>query len=208
MEMIERRLSEVRKRNRAKMLEDAENEKRAAEKKAEIQMQEAKPEPKKAEADSVKVEAESDKFPKNWLFHYRWGKGKEGQKDAHGHSIKFETVGGRTSAVVTAIQGVAKKKVIKQKESDSRNGEGGDGDKGGNNSVVHESKIKKKKKGVDGTLAKKGVVSKAKKDIDGTILSEKIVSETIVSETISSSTGVPDVLPVAAMKKTKKRKFQ
>ena len=56
--MIERRLSEVRKRNRAKMLEDAENEKRAAEKKAEIQMQEAKPEPKKAEADSVKVEAE------------------------------------------------------------------------------------------------------------------------------------------------------
>jgi len=157
---------------------------------------------------AVKVEAESDKFPKNWLFHYRWGKGKEGQKDAHGHSIKFETVGGRTSAVVTAIQGVAKKKVIKQKESDSRNGEGGDGDKGGNNSVVHESKIKKKKKGVDGTLAKKGVVSKAKKDIDGTILSEKIVSETIVSETISSSTGVPDVLPVAAMKKTKKRKIE
>lgn len=58
MEMIERRLAEVRKRNRAKMLEDAEKEKRAAEKKAEMQMQEAKPEPKKAEADSVKVEAE------------------------------------------------------------------------------------------------------------------------------------------------------
>jgi formamidopyrimidine-DNA glycosylase len=28
---------------------------------------------------AVKVEAESDKFPKNWLFHYRWGKGKDGK---------------------------------------------------------------------------------------------------------------------------------
>jgi len=155
---------------------------------------------------AVKVEAESDKFPKDWLFHYRWGKGKDGQKDAHGNSIKFETVGGRTSAVVTAIQGVAKKKVIKQKVSDGSDGdkggdgdEGGDGDKGGSSSIVNESKTKKKD--VDGTLAKKKSVSKAKKDIDGT------KSMKTISDSIPVSNSVPDVLPVAVMKKTKKRKI-
>ncbi|ETN46587.1 formamidopyrimidine-DNA glycosylase [Cyphellophora europaea CBS 101466] len=50
--------------------------------------------------------ADSEKFPDDWLFKHRWGKGK---KDAtktlpSGEKILFLTVGGRTSAVVPSLQ--------------------------------------------------------------------------------------------------------
>ncbi|KAL2170237.1 hypothetical protein VTG60DRAFT_5105 [Thermothelomyces hinnuleus] len=49
---------------------------------------------------------DSDQFPEDWLFHYRWGKG---QKGAVGHlpsgeKLAFLTVGGRTSCYVPEIQ--------------------------------------------------------------------------------------------------------
>ncbi|KAI0408377.1 formamidopyrimidine-DNA glycosylase [Xylaria palmicola] len=49
---------------------------------------------------------DSDQFPKDWLFHHRWGKGK---KDAaktlpNGEKIMFLEVGGRTSCVVPSRQ--------------------------------------------------------------------------------------------------------
>ncbi|KAI0870943.1 formamidopyrimidine-DNA glycosylase [Hypoxylon argillaceum] len=49
---------------------------------------------------------DSDKFPADWLFHHRWGKGK---KDAaktlpSGEKMVFLTVGGRTSCVVPSRQ--------------------------------------------------------------------------------------------------------
>ncbi|KAI1758175.1 formamidopyrimidine-DNA glycosylase [Xylaria castorea] len=49
---------------------------------------------------------DSDQFPKDWLFHHRWGKGK---KDAaktlpNGDKIMFLQVGGRTSCVVPSRQ--------------------------------------------------------------------------------------------------------
>lgn len=49
---------------------------------------------------------DSSKFPDDWLFHYRWGKGK---KDApttlpNGAKTTFITVGGRTSCVVPSVQ--------------------------------------------------------------------------------------------------------
>jgi len=45
------------------------------------------------------------KFPENWLFHYRWTKASSTKAhDALGNAITFETVGGRTSAVVLAVQ--------------------------------------------------------------------------------------------------------
>ncbi|KAH7388260.1 hypothetical protein KP509_16G066600 [Ceratopteris richardii] len=50
---------------------------------------------------SVDVNADSEMFPKNWIFHYRWNK-KPGEVE--GHKITFITVGGRTSAVVPALQ--------------------------------------------------------------------------------------------------------
>ncbi len=50
--------------------------------------------------------ADSTKFPDEWLFKHRWGKGK---KDAattlpNGAKITFLTVGGRTSCVVPSVQ--------------------------------------------------------------------------------------------------------
>ncbi|KAJ2000810.1 hypothetical protein GGI04_004001 [Coemansia thaxteri] len=56
---------------------------------------------------AVSVNAESELFPKDWLFHYRWSKGKKGEGRAtmpSGQRIEFVTVGGRTSAIVPDIQ--------------------------------------------------------------------------------------------------------
>lgn len=49
---------------------------------------------------------DSDQFPKDWMFHYRWGKG---QKGAAGHlpsgeKLAFLTVGGRTSCYAPGVQ--------------------------------------------------------------------------------------------------------
>jgi formamidopyrimidine-DNA glycosylase len=72
---------------------------------------------------ACKVDADYDAFPREWLFHYRWGKGKgasrHGTLDA---PIEFVTVGGRTSAVVRSVQGGVKRR---------GGGGGGSGDGGG-----------------------------------------------------------------------------
>ncbi|MDF3128879.1 DNA-formamidopyrimidine glycosylase family protein [Kiritimatiellaeota bacterium B1221] len=47
---------------------------------------------------AVAVDADADRFPKNWLFHYRWGK--KAECDAKGQKILFEQIGGRTTAWV------------------------------------------------------------------------------------------------------------
>ena len=50
--------------------------------------------------------ADSSKFPKEWLFKYRWAKGKKDaeMKLADGTKFVYLTVGGRTSAVVPSVQ--------------------------------------------------------------------------------------------------------
>ncbi|BGP29940.1 hypothetical protein JCM10296v2_001692 [Rhodotorula toruloides] len=60
---------------------------------------------------AVAVDADAQKFPKDWLFKFRWGKGKrkkEGDEfvlpDGSTSTISFVTVGGRTSAVVDKVQ--------------------------------------------------------------------------------------------------------
>jgi formamidopyrimidine-DNA glycosylase len=55
---------------------------------------------------SIGVLADSEKFPEHWLFKHRWGKGKKNQPAVlpNGDKITFLTVGGRTSAVVPAVQ--------------------------------------------------------------------------------------------------------
>ena len=55
---------------------------------------------------AVDLLGDSSKFPDEWLFKHRWGKGK---KDAsttlpNGSKITFLTVGGRTSCVVPSVQ--------------------------------------------------------------------------------------------------------
>jgi formamidopyrimidine-DNA glycosylase len=56
---------------------------------------------------AVQTDADSYKFPKNWLMLHRWGKGKKGEntnKLPSGERVEFVTVGGRTSAFIRALQ--------------------------------------------------------------------------------------------------------
>ncbi|KAJ6807888.1 formamidopyrimidine-DNA glycosylase isoform X2 [Iris pallida] len=50
---------------------------------------------------AVEVDADSSRFPIDWLFHFRWGK-KSGK--VSGKKIEFITAGGRTSAFVPELQ--------------------------------------------------------------------------------------------------------
>ena len=52
---------------------------------------------------AVAVNADYDRYPSTWLFHHRWGKGKEAQT-SRGHKVEFDTIGGRTSAWVPTVQ--------------------------------------------------------------------------------------------------------
>lgn len=64
---------------------------------------------------AVKKEADESKFPEDWLMTYRWNKGKKtGQKLPNGLSLKFETVGGRTSAFAPFRQ-ILRKSAIKKR---------------------------------------------------------------------------------------------
>jgi formamidopyrimidine-DNA glycosylase len=52
---------------------------------------------------AVGVNGNSERFPRTWLFHDRWGKGAEA-RTARGDRIRYLTVGGRTTAWVPACQ--------------------------------------------------------------------------------------------------------
>ncbi|KAF8213641.1 Formamidopyrimidine-DNA glycosylase H2TH domain-containing protein [Mycena galopus ATCC 62051] len=65
---------------------------------------------------AVSVDADDSQFPENWLFKHRWGKGKKSHTlklpSGEPATIKWITVGGRTSAFVAELQilgGPAKK---------------------------------------------------------------------------------------------------
>ncbi|XP_050379763.1 formamidopyrimidine-DNA glycosylase isoform X2 [Argentina anserina] len=59
---------------------------------------------------AVQVDAESIHFPREWLFHFRWGK-RPGK--VNGKKIEFITVGGRTSAFVPELQKLTGNQVAK-----------------------------------------------------------------------------------------------
>ncbi|KAJ6416078.1 hypothetical protein OIU84_004807, partial [Salix udensis] len=50
---------------------------------------------------AVEVDADCDRFPLEWLFHFRWGK-KPGK--VNGKEIDFIVAGGRTTAYVPGLQ--------------------------------------------------------------------------------------------------------
>ena len=52
---------------------------------------------------AVSVEADYELFPKDWLFHQRWGKKKTAQTTSK-QKIVHETIGGRTTAWVPTLQ--------------------------------------------------------------------------------------------------------
>jgi len=48
---------------------------------------------------AVEVDADSDRFPRTWLFHHRWGR-RSSARTARGEPIVHLTIGGRTTAFV------------------------------------------------------------------------------------------------------------
>lgn len=52
---------------------------------------------------AVNVGADDQKFPRTWLFHRRWGK-VDNATSHTGHRLRFDTVGGRTTAWVPEVQ--------------------------------------------------------------------------------------------------------
>ena len=54
-------------------------------------------------ATAVEVEADSERFPRRWLFHRRWGR-RAGATTVRGEKIRHDTIGGRTTAWVPAVQ--------------------------------------------------------------------------------------------------------
>ncbi|KAI0286674.1 Formamidopyrimidine-DNA glycosylase N-terminal domain-containing protein [Russula aff. rugulosa BPL654] len=80
---------------------------------------------------AVEVNADHHKFPDNWLFKYRWGKGKKTKEsdtpilklsDGQPATIKWVTVGGRTSAYVAELQRISRNSASQKpgKNADSR----------------------------------------------------------------------------------------
>jgi formamidopyrimidine-DNA glycosylase len=54
-------------------------------------------------ATAVRLGADGDRFPRHWLFHYRWGR-LAGAVTGRGERIRYATVGGRTTAYVPTVQ--------------------------------------------------------------------------------------------------------
>ena len=52
---------------------------------------------------AVNARADSDRFPRTWLFHRRWGRDADAVT-ARGERIRHDTIGGRTAAWVPAVQ--------------------------------------------------------------------------------------------------------
>jgi formamidopyrimidine-DNA glycosylase len=53
--------------------------------------------------EACRCDADSARFPKNWLFHVRWGR-KKGGRTRDGQAVKYIKVAGRTTAFVPAVQ--------------------------------------------------------------------------------------------------------
>ena len=54
-------------------------------------------------AVSVRARNDSDRYPRTWLFHDRWGKNPKAYT-ARGEKIRHDTIGGRTTAWVPSVQ--------------------------------------------------------------------------------------------------------
>ncbi|KAL5518666.1 hypothetical protein ACEPAH_349 [Sanghuangporus vaninii] len=73
---------------------------------------------------AVSFDADPSKFPDNWLFNHRWGKGKKKYAtplklpSGQPATIKWLKVGGRTSAFVTELQKVQSSHLNKDKDSE------------------------------------------------------------------------------------------
>ncbi|XP_051147972.1 formamidopyrimidine-DNA glycosylase isoform X2 [Andrographis paniculata] len=92
---------------------------------------------------AVEVDADSLRFPVEWLFHYRWGK-KPGKVD--GKKIAFINAGGRTTAYVPELQKLPGDQAVKESRKLSKGASSGNGDESGNDEELVPPNPKKDKK--------------------------------------------------------------
>jgi len=52
---------------------------------------------------AVRARSDSDRYPRTWLFHDRWGRS-TGAVTSRGQRIRYDTIGGRTTAWVPTVQ--------------------------------------------------------------------------------------------------------
>jgi formamidopyrimidine-DNA glycosylase len=118
------------------------------------------------------TKSDETRWPRHWLFHHRWTS-KKATRDAFGNAVTFETVGGRTTAIVNSMQTMGKTSVPlfrrpevaafnSSAEGGGRGGRGGGGEEGeeeGGEKEV-EAKVKAKQKGG----AKRKKVKKVKEE--------------------------------------------
>lgn len=110
---------------------------------------------------------DSDQFPDDWLFNYRWGKG---SKNAHSHTpngdkLAFLTVGGRTSCYAPARQKKTGQVVSGVKEEPLESAEEKDSPKKGSKTKAAKSKTEKEEPDVDGSEVKTEKTASRKRKI-------------------------------------------
>ena len=85
------------------------------------------------------TKSDETRWPRHWLFHHRWTS-KKATRDAFGNAVTFETVGGRTTAIVNSMQTMGKTSVplfrrpeveVFNCSAEAGGGGGGGGGKGG-----------------------------------------------------------------------------
>lgn len=107
---------------------------------------------------------DSDQFPDDWLFNYRWGKG---SKNAHSHTpngdkLAFITVGGRTSCYAPARQKKTGQVVSGIKEEPLESADDQDSPKKTSRMKAAKSKLKSEEPEADDSKVKKAEPRKRK----------------------------------------------
>lgn len=172
---------------------------------------------------AIDVLADSDRFPADWLFHHRWGKGKKDHPTSlpTGEKIVFITVGGRTSCVVPSVQrktgkatvGDTKEEVQALKEEQEEEGKDGgvkieskffEGDSKTKKSRAATTKSKAqppaKTTSSNGKVSKRKATRENEEEVDVPIKSTKKAKK---SQQIKEEDEVEPEIPKASSKKGK-----
>lgn len=143
--------------------------------------------------------ADSSKFPEEWLFKHRWGKGKKDSTTTlpNGSKFVYLTVGGRTSCVVPSVQ-----KKTGPVAKDVKSGSSVEEEESA------EEKPKKPKKGQKGSKIKEDNVEEDEKEENPTVKKAAPKKRTMEAEkedpTINGQSASDDKSVPSAKKKRKK----
>lgn len=120
---------------------------------------------------AVDLLADSSKFPDDWLFKHRWGKGKKDKIMAlpSGEKITFLTVGGRTSCIVPSVQkktGAVAGDIKTEKTDLSEEDRDEEPDSDSNKKVVKSKKISLKTENKNHTNSRKKKAAMSEEAVD------------------------------------------